>query len=49
MKNKRAAELREKYEMRVREAAAKKNSIIIRAKDDFSTEVKAIRREIYGN
>ncbi len=49
MKNKKAAELRAKYESRVRDATAKKNSIILKAKSDFDVEVKAIRREIYGD
>ena len=47
MKNKKAAELREQYEQRVREAANKKKIRISQAKSDFGDEVKAIRREVY--
>lgn len=43
-----AAELRQNYESKVREAADKRNSRISQAKSDFEAEVKAIRREIYG-
>jgi len=48
MKNKPAAELRNRYETRVRDAADKKNQIIRQAKLDFDAAVKAARREIYG-
>jgi len=48
MKNKMAAELREKYEAMVWEAVKKKNQRISQAKSDFEAEVKAIRREIYN-
>ena len=48
MKNKQAAEFRKQYETRVKEAAEKKNQRISQAKSDFETEVKAIRRDIYG-
>ncbi len=53
MKNKKnpmfakSAELREKYEKRVREAVDKKNSRILQARSDFDAEVKTIHREVY--
>jgi len=48
MKNKLAAEKRQQYESRVREAAAKRNQRIAQAKTDFHSDMKAIRRELYG-
>ncbi len=49
MQNKKAAELRQTYENKIREAAAKKNSRILHAKSDYEDEVKAIRLEVYHN
>ena len=43
-----AAELREKYEEKVRGAVVKKNNRILQAKSDFDAEVKVIYYEIYG-
>ena len=48
MKNKLAAELRSRYEARVKEAAERKNQRINQVKNDFMAEVKAIHKEIYN-
>ena len=47
MANKLAAEIRQLYEGRIREAAEKKNERIGQAKSDYEAEIKAIRREMY--
>ncbi len=48
MKNKKAAELRQKYEDGVRQLAVKKNLAVADAKAAFGKEVKELRSKLYG-